>query len=143
MRVGVGIRVVAADGSPVVGARAEVLDDAGMSAHEAWSGAHGDVPLPETLDGRVTGIRVTHPDFAVAERTVCLSRGLSPTIVLASGCLVRLRLTGESRGSSGRLRFAVERPGVNQAECLACHKPLYKTSYTFTIDRLTAVAKAR
>jgi len=35
------------------------------------------------------------------------------------------------------------RPGVNQAECLACHKPLDKTSYTFTIDRLTAVAKAR
>ncbi len=110
-RVGVGIRVVAGDGSPVVGARAEVLDDAGMSAHEAWSGAHGDVPLPETLDGRVTGIRVTHPDFAVVERTVCFSRRLSPTIVLASGCLVRLRLTGESRGSSGRLRFAVERPG--------------------------------
>ena len=36
-----------------------------------------------------------------------------------------------------------QRAGVNQAECLACHKPLDKTSYTFTIDRLTAVAKAR
>ena len=35
------------------------------------------------------------------------------------------------------------RPGVNQAECLACHKPLDKTSFTFTIDRLTQVAKAR
>ncbi len=34
------------------------------------------------------------------------------------------------------------RSGVNQAECLACHKPLDKTSYLFTIDRLTAVAKA-
>ncbi|MEQ1517121.1 MAG: cytochrome P460 family protein [Usitatibacteraceae bacterium] len=33
------------------------------------------------------------------------------------------------------------RPGVNQAECLACHKPLDKTSYTFTIDQLTLVAK--
>ena len=33
------------------------------------------------------------------------------------------------------------RPGVNQAECLACHKPLDKTSYTFTIDPLTAAAK--
>jgi cytochrome c553 len=35
------------------------------------------------------------------------------------------------------------RPGVNQAECLACHKPLDKTSYTFSINALTAVAKAR
>jgi cytochrome c553 len=33
------------------------------------------------------------------------------------------------------------RPGVNQAECLACHKPLDKTSYTFTIKELAA-AKA-
>ena len=32
---------------------------------------------------------------------------------------------------------------ANQAECLACHKPLDKTSYMFTVDRLTAVAKAR
>jgi len=35
------------------------------------------------------------------------------------------------------------RPGVNQAECLACHKPLDKVSYTFTLDQLTAVAKSR
>jgi len=35
------------------------------------------------------------------------------------------------------------RSGVNQAECLACHKPLDKTSYAFTLERLTAVAKAR
>ena len=33
------------------------------------------------------------------------------------------------------------RPGVNQAECLACHKPLDKVSYTFTLDQLTAVTK--
>jgi len=33
------------------------------------------------------------------------------------------------------------RPGVNQAECLACHKPLDKKSYTFSIDPLAAVAK--
>ena len=30
---------------------------------------------------------------------------------------------------------------VNQAECLACHKPLDKVSYTFTLDQLTAAAK--
>jgi cytochrome c553 len=30
------------------------------------------------------------------------------------------------------------RPGVNQAECLACHKPLDKVSYTFTLDQLKA-----
>ncbi|MFI4929253.1 MAG: cytochrome P460 family protein [Burkholderiales bacterium] len=36
-----------------------------------------------------------------------------------------------------------QRPGVNQAECLACHKPLDKTSYTFTLSQLTSVAKAR
>ncbi len=35
------------------------------------------------------------------------------------------------------------RPGVNQAECLACHKPLDKTSYVFTLDQITSAAKAR
>jgi len=28
------------------------------------------------------------------------------------------------------------RPGVNQAECLACHKPLDNVSYTFTLKPL-------
>jgi cytochrome c553 len=32
------------------------------------------------------------------------------------------------------------RPGVNQAECLACHKPLDKVSYTFTLKQ---IAEAR
>jgi cytochrome c553 len=31
------------------------------------------------------------------------------------------------------------RPGVNQAECFACHKPLDKVSYTFTLKELAAV----
>ena len=30
------------------------------------------------------------------------------------------------------------RPGVNQAECLACHKPLDKVSYVFTLKELAA-----
>ncbi len=30
------------------------------------------------------------------------------------------------------------RPGVNQAECFACHKPLEKTSYAFTLKQLAA-----
>jgi cytochrome c553 len=30
------------------------------------------------------------------------------------------------------------RPGVNHAECLACHKPLDKASYTFTLKELAA-----
>jgi cytochrome c553 len=30
---------------------------------------------------------------------------------------------------------------VNQAECLACHKPLDKVSFTFTLDQLTAAAR--
>ncbi len=30
------------------------------------------------------------------------------------------------------------RAGVNQAECLACHKPLDSVSYTFTLPQLTA-----
>ena len=29
------------------------------------------------------------------------------------------------------------RPGVNQAECLACHKPLDGVSYTFTLKELS------
>lgn len=35
------------------------------------------------------------------------------------------------------------RAGVNQAECLACHKPLDKTSYAFTIEQITAAAKGK
>jgi len=35
------------------------------------------------------------------------------------------------------------RPGVNQAECLACHKPLDKASFTFTLEQLAAVARRR
>lgn len=31
-----------------------------------------------------------------------------------------------------------QRPGVNQAECLACHKPLDSTSYVFTLKELAA-----
>lgn len=34
------------------------------------------------------------------------------------------------------------RAGVNQGECLACHKPLDKVSYTFSLGALTAKAKA-
>jgi len=33
--------------------------------------------------------------------------------------------------------FSHHRPGVNQAECLACHKPLDNVSYTFTLKQLT------
>lgn len=35
------------------------------------------------------------------------------------------------------------RPGANQAECFACHKPLDKTSFLFTLDKLTAMAKGK
>ena len=35
------------------------------------------------------------------------------------------------------------RPGVNQAECLACHKPLDKVSYLFTLKQLSEAAKPR
>lgn len=35
------------------------------------------------------------------------------------------------------------RAGVNQAECLACHKPLDKTSFVFSLEPMTKVAKAR
>lgn len=34
------------------------------------------------------------------------------------------------------------RTGVNQAKCLACHKPLASESYLFTLEPLTALAKA-
>lgn len=38
---------------------------------------------------------------------------------------------------------AKERRPANQAECLACHKPLDKVSYTFTLKQLTDVAKGK
>ncbi|HTT13995.1 MAG TPA: cytochrome P460 family protein [Burkholderiaceae bacterium] len=36
-----------------------------------------------------------------------------------------------------------QRPTINQAECLACHKPLEKSSFTFTLKELTEVAKKK
>ena len=36
-----------------------------------------------------------------------------------------------------------QRAGVNQAECLACHKPLDKVSYLFTLKQLSDVAKSK
>ena len=35
------------------------------------------------------------------------------------------------------------RAGVNQAECLACHKPLDKDSFAFSIKPLTEFARKR
>ena len=35
------------------------------------------------------------------------------------------------------------RAGVNQAECLACHKPFDKTSFVFSLEPMIKVAKAR
>ena len=35
------------------------------------------------------------------------------------------------------------RPGVHHAECLACHKPRDKVSYTFMLDQIAAVAKKK
>jgi cytochrome c553 len=35
------------------------------------------------------------------------------------------------------------RAGINQAECLACHKPLANASFTFTLDKMAAAAKSR
>ena len=34
-----------------------------------------------------------------------------------------------------------QQQGVNQAECLACHKPLAKVSYTFTLKQLPTAKK--
>jgi len=62
--------------------------------------------------------------------------------------------TGAGWGSSipellrnGNWHYAVftldkqQRAGVNQAECLGCHKPLDKDSYVFTIKQLSGAAK--
>ena len=38
---------------------------------------------------------------------------------------------------------ARQRRPANQAECLACHKPLDKVSYTFTLEQLKSAPKAR
>lgn len=57
------------------------------------------------------------------------------------------REAGWGKGIPGMLRngdwnYAIftldkqHRPGVNQAECLACHKPLDNVSYTFTLKQL-------
>jgi hypothetical protein len=35
------------------------------------------------------------------------------------------------------------RAGINQADCLSCHKPLDRISYTFSIEPLKAAAMKR
>ena len=35
------------------------------------------------------------------------------------------------------------RAGGNQAECLACHKPLDKTGFVFSLEPMTKAARAR
>ena len=67
---------------------------------------------------------------------------LTPSIVLAE--LSKLPAAQPGTAFTQRWNYAVfttdkqHRAGVNQAECLACHKPLDKTSFTFTLKELAA-----
>jgi cytochrome c553 len=57
------------------------------------------------------------------------------------GAAVPEMLRNENWNYAAFTAAKAQRAGVNQAECLACHKPLDKTSFMFTLEPLVAAAK--
>lgn len=114
----------------------------------AWQAARDGKPLP---DGSV---------LLLEQHAARLDESRKP-VVGSDGYFVAERFlahavmaSGEGWGRdfpemlrNGNWNYAVFNPdgklraGVNQADCLACHKPLDKASYTFSIDALTAAAR--
>ncbi len=111
----------------------------------AIQAARGGKPLPDgsVLFAEVYAAKldagklpVTGPDgFYVADKLVFYT-------AMASGAGWGAEIPDMLR--NGNWHYAVftldkkQRPGVNQAECLACHKPLDAASYVFTLKELAA-----
>ena len=114
----------------------------------AWQAAREGKPLPHgsvlLLEQHAAKLDADRKPVAGADGFFA-SDNLVAYAVMASG-------TGWSKDfpdmlANGDWNYAVFNPdmkpraGVNQADCLACHKPLDKTSYLFSIESLTRVAR--
>ena len=100
-------------------------------------------PLP---DGSVLFVEVYAAKLDADNKPVMGSDGFYVADKLLN-CTAMARDTGWGKDIPEMLRnadwnYAVfttdkqHRPGVNQAECLGCHKPLDNISYTFTLKQL-------
>lgn len=114
----------------------------------AWQAAREGRPLP---DGSVLLLEQHAAKLDTDRKPVAGSDGF-----FVSDRLVAYSVMGSGAGwgkdfpdmlRNGDWNYAVfgpdmkPRPGVNQADCLACHKPLDKASFAFSIEPLVAAAR--
>jgi len=116
----------------------------------ALKAASADAPLP---DGSMILVEVFSAKLDEKENPVMGSDGFFAPDKL-TGYAAMERQAGWGAGIPGMLRnddwnYApfttdkVYRSGFNQAQCLACHKPLPKDSHLFTMKQLREVAQAK
>jgi hypothetical protein len=112
---------VARDGKPMPVGAVFVLEH--MRPSSTPSASRSPAPTATTWPNRFVGFAVmgTGHGWGEAFRRCCATA------------------TGTTPGSPGHEAAR----GVNQAECLACHKPLDEASFLFSLEPLTMVAKAR
>lgn len=114
----------------------------------AWKAAREGKPLP---DGSVLLLEQHAAKLDADKKPVAGSDGFFQSTGLVAYA-VMARGPGWGKDIPELLRnedwnYAVFTPakqlraGVNQADCLACHKPLDQKSYTFSIEPLTAASK--
>ena len=114
----------------------------------AWQAARDGKPVPE---GAVLVLEQHAAKLDADKKPVTGSDGFFVADRLVAYALMG---TGKDWGRdfpdmlrNGEWNYAVFNPdmkmrtGVNQADCLACHKPLDKTSFVFSLEPLTAAAK--
>jgi len=115
----------------------------------ALQAAKGDKPLP---NGSVLFVEVYSAKLDADKKPVMGSDGFyAPDQLLLFTAMAREPGWGKDIPEMLRnedwnyaaFSTAKEQRPVNQAECLACHKPLDKTSFTFTLKQLTDVAKSK
>src|SRR5262249_45004077 len=95
----------------------------------------GSVLLTEVYAAKIEGDKpVTGSDgFFVADKLI-LDTALARE---AGGGKGIPELLGNENGTYAKSKADKQhRAGVNQAECLACHKPLNNVSYTFTLKQI-------
>ena len=114
----------------------------------AWQAARDGKPMP---DGAVLVLEQHAAKLDENKKPVTGSDGFYVSDRLVAYAVMG---TGKDWGKdvpdmlrNGDWNYAIFNPdtkvraGVNQADCLACHKPLDKASYMFSLEPLTAAAK--
>ena len=120
----------------------------GYASPAAVAAAKAGKPLP---DGSVILIEVNSAKLDADKKPIVGADGhLVPDQTTGYSVMAREAGWGDAVPSMLRnenWRYALfnaakqQRPGINQAECLACHKPQDKVSYLFTMEQLSATVK--